>query len=187
MEFNEIEYKYAADNISLNYFKYKCESIYKNDNISYYNIYNNLKYIVSNDYFYNAKDSNINILRYRVDNKSTYQEVTIKKNTGESISNRIEVNIKVDSDKETIDNFFELLGYRYEYSIKKESYIYDFKNCECVYYTVYKNGVSVGNFIEIEAKCDNIKDSYDIINKFEHDLGLDGNIRLNDSLYELCR
>ena len=127
MNFKEIEYKYFANNISLDKFKQTIKDI--NMKIT------GITEVKSTDDYFKSTDTKVNFLRYR--HNDTYQELTLKKKTNSSNNNnRIEINLKTNSDLETVSAFVEMLGYTHSFTIQKDCYIVHFENGEIVHYTV---------------------------------------------------
>jgi len=212
MKFNEIEYKYNASQIDLFDFKKKCEELnseyeYIRSFDSFYkkinSTFDDLCYIQPELQKYNNQNLP-NIVRHRFGNHNN--ELTLKQkvtdlNDKNNTSNRIEINLQLspEIDIETVNAFYQLLGYQFDYKILKKSNIFDFGNAELVYYIVYsveskrptrnstEKYTEIGRYIEIEAKSDNLNESFKIINKYEKLLGFNQEQRLNKSLYELCK
>jgi adenylate cyclase class IV len=212
MKFNEIEYKYNASEIDQFAFNKKCEELggtyeYVRSFDSFYkkinSTFDDLCYIQPELQKYN-KQNLPNIVRHRFGNHNN--ELTLKQgvtppNDKNSTANRIEINLQLSSetDVEMVNAFYQLLGYQFDYKILKKSHIFDFGDCELVYYIVYsveskrvtrasnEKYTEIGRYIEIEAKSDNLNESFKIINKYEKILGFNQDQRLNKSLYELCK
>lgn len=206
MKFNEIEYKYDASEIDQFTFNKKCEELggtyeYIRSFDSFYkkinSTFDDLCYIQPELCKFNNQNLP-NIVRHRFGNHNN--ELTLKQKTNDLNANRIEINLQLSSetDQETVNAFYQLLGYQFDYKILKKSHIFDFGNAELVYYIVYsveskrptrnstEKYTEIGRYIEIEAKSDNLNDSFKIINKYENILGFNQEQRLNKSLYELC-
>lgn len=207
LEFKEIEYKYKANNVDPFLFDYICNNISK---------YSKSTRATSRDVFYVRKEDNNdkntvknsypNIVRYRFNdnnNANETRELTLKKNTetGNCV-NRIEINLKLDNSTtlDTVNNFMNILNYKFHYKIIKDFNIYHYDNCELVYYIVFKeldNGdkIEIGRYIEIEAiNCKSEEEALNEINKYENLLkfylinnSIKLNERINCSLYELCK
>ena len=180
MNFKEIEYKYFANNISLDKFKQTIKDI--NMKIT------GITEVKSTDDYFKSTDTKVNFLRYR--HNDTYQELTLKKKTNSSNNNnRIEINLKTNSDLETVSAFVEMLGYTHSFTIQKDCYIVHFENGEIVHYTVMDANGDVNNFIEIEAHTNfNDTEAFEIINQYEkylEPLGITYKNRLKRSLFEI--
>jgi hypothetical protein len=203
LEFKEIEYKYKANNVDPFLFDYICDRIGK---------YFKSTKATSRDVFYvrkdinNDKNSYPNIVRYRFNdnnNVNETKELTLKKNTESgNCVNRIEINLKLDESTtlDTVNNFMNILNYKFHYKIIKDFTIYHYDNCELVYYIVFKeldngNKIEIGRYIEIEAiNCKSEEEALNAINKYENllksylfDNSVKLNERINCSLYELCK
>lgn len=183
MKFNEIEYKYDASEIDQFAFNKKCgelNSEYVRSFDSFYrkinSTFDDLCYIQPELQKYNNQNLP-NIVRHRFGNHNN--ELTLKQgvtppNDKNSTANRIEINLQLtpETDIETVNAFYKLLGYQFDYKILKKSHIFDFGNAELVYYIVYsveskrptrnstEKYTEIGRYIEIEAKSDNLNESF---------------------------
>jgi hypothetical protein len=124
------------------------------------------------------------------------QELTTKRLIDGSITHRIETNLNVTlTDEDVVRKDLELDGYNYDFSLFKESIIYNFADaCVCFYKVKSKNHKRPRYFVEIEV-YNNIrgldeKKAYRIIKKYETlllGIGVTEQDRLNSSLYEMYR
>lgn len=183
MHFKEIEYKYDADNVSMEKFVELVEGFPSTK-----------KMMVSSydDYFVNQEG---NFIRYRyTDGRG---ELTIKRKLSDKNNNeRIEVNVPTAGDNlKTVAAFVDLLNYKHNFGIYKSCKIYWTGKVVLVYYVVYdKELKELRRFIEIEADEDlpwaSEQEAWDEIAKYEklmEPLGITSKNRLKKSLFEIFR
>jgi adenylate cyclase class IV len=184
MVFKEIEYKYNADDISMESF---VELIEKDPAVK-------KKMMVSSydDYFTNSEG---HFIRYRyTDGRG---ELTIKRKLSDKNNNeRVEVNVQTSGDSlPTITAFVDLLNYKHNFGIFKTCKIYWVDKAVLVYYVVYdKELKELRRFIEIEAdedlQWDTEQLAWDEIAKYEkllEPLGIAPKNRLKKNLFEIFR
>lgn len=147
------------------------------------------KHVISCDDYYLKYPDRQKFIRYRKgDNK---KELTLKFKKDENIV-RKEINLDIAiNDDMTVTEFLVYLGYKKEFSVFKESWIYHFEKheaieipagCEVAYY-VLSDGRA---FIEIEAiNYLTIEEGLKTINWFMNALDLDLTQRTKKSLFEL--
>jgi adenylate cyclase class IV len=144
------------------------------------------------DDFYIHNDGNF--LRHRINNEE--QELTLKRRLDGDLTHRLELNLNVGlTDEEVVAKFADTLGYKYSFTLFKESIIYHFADACLAFYKVKsKSHKKARCFVEIEV-YNNIKGldekkAYRIIKKYEkvlHDIGVTEYDRLNSSLFELYK
>jgi len=181
MKFKELEFKYAADDISMQDFIALVEKM---------KIDKRLMVSSYDDYF---TDKTNNFIRYRYNGNAG--ELTIKRKTTEANNNnRIEVNLPTTGDNfPTVEAFVGLLGYEYNFSIYKTCKIYWSDNVVLVYYIVYDKEMNESRrFIEIEADEDHNwaseEEAHNKIVQYEkmlEPLGITPRNRMKKSLFEL--
>lgn len=125
-------------------------------------------------------------------------ELTTKRNIeiDNSITHRIETNLNLSlTDEEIIRKDLELDGYKYFFTLVKDSVVYTFVDASISFYKVFsKNHKKSRCFIEIEVhnnlvKLDEIK-AWRIIKKYEkllHSIGVEAGGRLSVSLYDIYK
>lgn len=181
--FNELEYKFKADDIKLQDFLALMSTldVTKKKDVSSWD-----------HYLTNSNEDEF--LRYRESNEP---ELTIKRKVNKNNNwDRIEVDLPLDSNRvniATVSKFAELLGYTNRKSIYKTCCIYWMDYINFVYYIVYDvNMIEKGRFIEVEINKDkldkeivlvdtHLKKGLEILSK----LGLTPQNRLKKSLYEI--
>jgi adenylate cyclase class IV len=175
MKFKEIEFKYDAQDVSMNKFVDK-------------------KMLVSSydDYF---TDPQGNFIRYR--HHDTRGELTIKRKLSVNNNNeRIEVNVPTEGNNlKAVAAFVDLLGYQPNFGIYKTCNIFWIDKVVMVYYVVYdKELKEKRRFIEVEANEDLPWESEEAawaeIEKYEGllaPLGVTPKNRLKKSLFEIFR
>lgn len=183
MKFKEIEFKYDAQDMSMNKFVELMET-FKIDK----------KLLVSSydDYFI---DSSGNFIRYR--HHDARGELTIKRKTSTTNNNeRIEVNVPTEGNNlKAVTAFVDLLGYQHNFGIYKTCNIFWIDKVVMVYYVVYdKELKEKRRFVEIEANEDLPWESeahaWAEIEKYEAllaPLGITPKNRLRKSLFEIFR
>lgn len=183
--FNELEFKYKADDISLQDFQKLMNTLavtHKKDVSSW------------DHYFTNTAEDEF--LRYR---ESTEPELTIKRKLNKNNNwERIEVDLPINPKKvnmPTMTKFVSLLGYNNKKSIYKTCFITWLEYINFVYYIVYDADMKEkGRFIEVEFNKDkldstlmdkgieyHLKYGQEVLAK----LGLTPQNRLKKSLFEI--
>jgi hypothetical protein len=137
----ELEYKYAADEISIKKFN---EFANKSSPIAF------LEVGSWDSYFTNSKQEDFIRLR-----EGPAPELTIKKKTsGSNNFSRIEVDLPLKSsveNKRIVSAWVDLLNYKENFKIYKNCFIYFYDDWNIVYYVVYDQELKEkGRFIEIE-------------------------------------
>lgn len=184
MKFKEIEFKYDADNISLEKFLESVKAMKPNRWLT----------VSSYDQFFVKDDTDF--VRYRYTDERG--ELTIKKKTTDKNNfNRIEVNLPTSGDNfEAAKAFCELLGYTHNFGIYKTCKIAFFEKQVLVYYIVYDMELKEKRrFIEIEANEDYAWESdqqaWDHVTNIESELNISLGItpknRLRKSLFEMFK
>jgi adenylate cyclase class IV len=183
MQYKEIEFKFDAQNISVNDFCRNVESLNPTNHI-----------IVSSydDFFVNESG---HFIRYRHNHNT--QELTIKRKVCDHNNNeRVEVNMPlVPQDFATINAFVDLLGYAHNFRIYKTAKIYWVDNVVLCYYIVYDDNMKeLDRFIEIEANehmtFETEAHAWDAIKLYEEKLkplGINYKRRLRKSLFEMYK
>jgi adenylate cyclase class IV len=178
----EIEFKYNANNISIEQF------------ISYFTGKTPHIVVSGTDHFYSNCKKKSTFFRIR-DSHNTL-ELTFKRKLQKNNSDiRIEYNIVSSTDKATLEGFLSELGYIYEFNLYKISYIFEFPHHKAAYYICYDpNMKEIGRFIEIEMREDyrwkNEGEAWNyltLLAKLVKPLGLDKSTKVNKSLYEMYR
>ncbi len=186
----ELELKYSADGISLAKFQTLAEEMN----------YKKLLVVSGNDTYYTApsalKDTGIEFLRYR---HGSTPELTFKIKTNQNNNNsRIEVDLPLSKKvtKFIINKFVEMLGFKENFQIYKECYIYYYDKIDIVYYTVRdkEEGKILTKFIEIEARKDakfsSQEEAWKLVKEMEQNmavLGISPQNRLKRSMWEIFR
>ncbi len=184
MKFKEIEFKYDADDISMEKFIDMVEAMSpkKRMLVSSYD-----------DYFTDDKG---NFIRYRY--HDSRGELTIKRKTTDKNNNeRIEVNVPTGGDNfEATQAFVNLLGYKHNFGIFKTCKIYWVENAVLVYYVVCNKHdlKEARRFIEIEADEEyawaSEEDAWAHVEKYEklfEQIGITSRNRMRKSLYEIFK
>lgn len=138
----EIEFKYSAKDIELKKFVAFCKSFFKTDD---YQI------ICGQDDFYENKDQPDAFCRHRVGDKTN--QLTFKRKLSKNNIVRIEHNINLEPSTSTdlIKRFCEDLGFMYNTSLRKNSFIFSNELFTAVYYICYtEDRNELGRFIELE-------------------------------------
>lgn len=182
-KFSEFETKYEVDPAHLEQFGSLLQ-----ESTRHYEIF---LYDGRDDYYVDKEN---NYIRHRVCEED--QELTIKRVLDSDTTHRIELNLDVGrTDEEVVSKFPSILGYKYNFTIFKNSLVYYFADAAVAFYTVNtKDRKKPKSFVEIEV-YNNIKDldekkAWRIIKKYEKILS---NIRvteaerLNKSLFEMYK
>jgi len=186
----ELELKYFADDISLAKFQTLAEELN----------YKKLLVVGGLDTYYTApdilKDTGIEFLRYR---HGLTPELTFKIKTNQNNNNsRIEVDLPLSKKitKFIINKFVNMLGFKENFEIYKECYIYFYDKIDIVYYTVRdkEEGKVLAKFIEIEARKDakftSEEEAWKLVKEMEQNmnvLGISPQNRLKRSMWEIFR
>lgn len=180
IDYFEIETKYKSDNINLTDFKTLMESLNPEKLIE----------VSSYDHYY-TNESNEFIRFRKRDNKG---ELTIKRklNANNNV-HRVEVNLPTNtSDEKLVNSFCDLLGYKHNFDIFKNCWIYYFDKVDIVFYIVFDTNMKeLNRFIEIEILEDKqltVEESLAILKDYESKLsvlGITSKNRLKKSLFEL--
>jgi adenylate cyclase class IV len=186
MRFSEIETKYNACEISLESFKKACDATNPH----------RIEAVESYDHYF-TKGSQF--IRYR---QGEPPQLTMKNKTTESNNySRTEVNLDIarDVNKETVEKFCSMLGFKPNFSIYKHSFIYWYQYFNTVYYVIYEDESKkkeLGRSIEIEMSetypWNNEKEVWDSLLWVEKQLGGQGLLitpqrRMKRSLFEMYR
>lgn len=148
-EFQELEFKYNADNVKLTDFQMLASSLNPKSQIT----------VSSWDQYFTKNNSEDFFIRYR---ESDTPELTKKRKT-KSTNNweRLEVDLPLDKNKindKIVETFVSLDGYKKNFKIYKSCFIFWFDKTNMVYYTVYdENMKEIGRFIEVEVNKDKIE------------------------------
>lgn len=150
----EIEKKYEASDIDLDAFL-KTASVACDSHVE----------LTSTDHYYTINNPNIEFVRYREDDDpagNSKPDITIK-NFEENQLNRFELSIKINNtNRHNVMHFLNLLGCKFEFSVKKHCHIFFNSEYTVVYYSFYIKNKNI-KIIEIELN----KIDFDIINNFE--------------------
>ena len=183
----EIEFKYDASKVKLKDFIDFCSNKRLLNKIV----------IFGCDDFYENKTQPCTFYRHRTndfENQLTFK----RKHDKDNNTIRTEYNIILDKNANTKDDIKGFLlesGYKFNTTLFKTCFIYQYEFYILVYYICYDESMAeVGRFIEIEAKEDydwssnkEAVDSIAIVEKMCKSLGLSPDKRLKKSLYEMYR
>lgn len=186
MRYKEVEFKYDASSISLESFNTFCLSRKPTK----------IKSTSGYDYFYSNDKEDMSFGRYRTG--PDIHQVTFKKKTAEEdnfIRTEINVDLAPSANELVVNAMFDLLGYKFDFTLFKQCMIYEYEWYTLVYYICYgENMTEMSRFIEIEMKEDfewkSEKQEWNellLIEKTSRDLGIDSKNRLKKSLFELYR
>lgn len=185
--FKELEFKFKADHVKLQ------------DFLKFIEQYNSdiRKDVSSWDYYYTNETNQEEFIRYRESDKP---ELTIKRKVNTNNNwERVEVDLPLDNariNKQTVDAWVALEGYKQNFSIYKTCFIFWIGNINTVYYIVYnENMKEVGRFIEVEVNKEAVpklgtEKAFEELKSFEQSLAALGLIpqnRLKRSLFEMFR
>jgi adenylate cyclase class IV len=182
----EVEFKYRANDISLVDFTAFCKARTPEKII----------HASGFDYFYEDKADPDCFGRHRVG--PSFNQLTFKrKTTGKNNFVRDEDNVTLGADmtREKIQLFCERRGYKFNTSIFKNVFVYEYAQYTLVYYVVYDEELKeLGRFIEIEMSEEYPWESEDHawreLVKLEQEakaLGLSPQRRVRNSLFEMFR
>ena len=167
----EIEYKFWADDLSMEEFHDRVESV----------IGGRVKpfYVVSCDDYYIREDSE-DFVRYRKGGGTT--ELTLKfKRKQNTVRKEINLNVTGNDDMSIVE-FLKLGGYKKAFSVFKEAWIYHTEECDASYYTL-SDGRSV---VEVEAvNPATVKEGVQVIDRWSDILRLEDLKRETRSLFEI--
>lgn len=182
----EIEFKYLATNVKVSEFKDFCE---KRDPKKFV--------IISGfDHFYSKAEDSSSFYRHRVntnENQLTFKRKTTNENNFIREEHNIDLPLNVSEEK--IKSLCAVNGYKYNTSIFKNCFIYNYDYYTLVYYICYDLELNeLSRFIEIEMREDHdwsseqeAFNSMAILEKTCSVLGISSKLRLNKSLYEMFR
>lgn len=148
VNFQELEYKYKADDIKFSAFEALMGTLRVKKRID----------VSSWDYYFSPAHKE-DFIRFR--DSPNVPELTRKVKTvdGNNFS-RVEVDLPLDRNKCSLDvvsKFMEVVGYSENFRIYKNCFIYWLDNVNYVYYTVFdKNLKEVGRFIEVEVNKERV-------------------------------
>lgn len=184
IKFKEFESKYDAKEITLADFKAFINKWFK--------VQKQLLVSSYDDYFVNDSGDYI---RYR--HRDGHGEMTIKRKLTERNNNkRIEVNLPTSGNNlEAVTQFAELLGYKHNFCIYKNSLVYWVDNMVICYYVVCdEDWKEKRRFVEIEADEDFAWESeakawmaVEDCEKVFEELGITAKNRLKKSLFEMFK
>lgn len=182
----EIEFKYDAKNIFLPIFLNKCKKILKT----------NFQCFQGTDRFYGSEKDKRSLLRHRVG--SDMNQLTFKKKLIDA-NNYVRIEHNIDLPKNVtitqIHKFCNDLGYKYNFMLNKNVFLFKGKNFIIVYYICYdEDNRAVGRFIEIEldetidwgTQKNALKELRKLEKKFML-LGIGPRSRVKPSLWELYK
>ena len=181
-KFSEFETKYEVEEVHLEQFGTILQESSRHYEVNHYDGRDDY-YTINNDF-----------IRHRLDNEE--QELTIKKKLDQDSTHRLELNLNVGlTDEEVVVKFINTLGYRYSFTVFKESVVYNFADAAISFYKVISEKHKKARcFVEIEVYnningLDEIK-AWRIIRKYEkmlHDIKVTKEDRIQQSLFELYR
>lgn len=182
----EIEYKYKADDVTLDEFTAFCKSR------------GEYTFITASgyDYFYAHTKDPTSFARHRVGpsfNQLTFKRKTTDRNNYVRTEHNIDLGLNVRP--EQTQALCEEFGYKYNTSIFKNVFIYEFLGHTLVYYVVYDQKLKeLGRFIEIEMAEDwawsSVEAAVGSLQQIEKEasvLGLCPQKRLRNSLFEMFK
>lgn len=186
-KFKEIEFKYSADDISLEDF------IKANDALerSYQRID-----VSSWDCYYTKGDKTDRFIRHRMGDTP---ELTFKLKITKNIWEREEVDISLKNcnQEKEINRFCEFIGYEKNFKIYKSCFIFVYENFNSVYYTVYDTNMKeIGRFMELEFDKSKVEEytedgAFEFLKQKEKELfeksGITHRNRLQKSLFDMFK
>lgn len=186
MKYREIEFKYRADDITLKDFTEFCKARGESAFIT----------ASGYDYFYDHAKDHTCFARHRVGpafNQLTFKRKTTDKNNFVRTEHNIDLAMSVRP--EQTQALCAEFGYRYNTSIFKNVFLYQFNTHTLVYYVCYDEKLKeLGRFIEIEMSEDYDWLSEDHamgelleLERAAYPLGLSAQKRLRNSLFEMFK
>jgi len=182
----EIEFKYRADDISLSKFGDFCAG------------FNPTKHVLAAgyDYFYEKAGDADSFCRLRVGPDAN--QLTFKRKTNDAnnfIRTEHNIDLKPNMTKDQIEALVLEFGYKYNTSLYKSCFIYEYDSYIFVYYIVYDADMKeLGRFIEVEMdehyNWADEADAYNyllVLEKLLKPLGISPANRVKRSLFELFR
>jgi adenylate cyclase class IV len=146
VDFEELEYKYRADDVKLSSFQELMAGIKPVKRLE----------VSSWDHYYTNKDPG-SFIRFR-DSAATPELTQKRKTVSGNNWNRVEVDLPLDKtkiDEKTVSAFVTLLGYEKNFKIFKSCFIYWTPYVNYVYYIVYDQDMTEkGRFMEVEVNKD---------------------------------
>lgn len=183
MKFIEMEFKYRADDITLDQFSEYCESA------------GTYKHITASgwDYFYDSTRTE-GFARHRVG--SDFNQLTYKRKTTDAnnyVRQEDNLDLSPGVSVSQVSSFLHKFGYKHNTAIFKNCFIYKYDTYTLVYYCIYDTNLKqVGKFIEIEMSEDYPWSSEEQaweqliqVEKACKAIGLSPQCRMRKSLYEL--
>lgn len=186
MKHLEVEFKYLADNIRLNDFHTFCKS--KNANL--------YRATYGFDHFYADPKDDSRFFRIREDDRG--KELTFKKKLTEGnnfVRQELNVGVTKSTDEAVLHELLAAIGYKYNTTLNKQSFIYIYDWYVLAYYICYDANMNeLGRFLEVEAREDITWESKehaiqcitDIENEMKQ-IGLSASNRTKKSLFERYR
>ncbi len=186
MKHLEIEFKYDASEVSLDAFKAFCDKRGPSTNTCISGI----------DHFYSTPTDGERFLRHRMGSETNQLTMKIKKSVDNSFI-RTEHNINLDKPVsfEQVGALCNDLGYTYNTSLFKTSFVYFYEWYILAYYVCYDSGMKeTGRFIEIEMSeihpWTSESEAWNellILERICKPLGLSSKKRITASLFEMYR
>lgn len=192
IKIHELEFKYKADGVELANFQAfaEAEGPKKVLNVgsfdTYYSPENKEKF----------SDKGLEFVRFR---QGSAPELTIKIKLNENNNNsRIEVDLPLSKKvtKYIVEKFLNLFGFKENFEVFKECYIYFYEKIDIVYYIVRteEGGKELARFIEVEArkdaKFDSPEEAWELVKAMEQKLsvfGISPANRMKRSMWEIFR
>lgn len=190
IKIQELEFKYKADAVMLGKFQaFADEETPKK-----------FVFVGSFDTYYSGpdffKEKGLEFVRFR---QGTSPELTIKIKMNETNNNsRIEIDLPLSRKvtKFIVEKWLSWFGFKENFEIYKECYIYFYEKIDIVYYIVRdkEEGKILGKFIEIEARKDakfeSEEEAWNLVKEMEQKMsifGISAANRMKRSMWEIFR
>lgn len=186
MKFKEVEFKYSADNISLEKFHEFCRGRKPKNYIL----------AAGPDYFYQNNKQPDSFCRFR--DGRDYKQVTFKRKTSNSnnfIRTEHNINVSESTTEDMVRALVSEFDYAYNTTVFKTCFIYIYDYYTLVYYVcANEEAQEVGRFVEIEmdegypwVSEQEAWDGLITMEKLCKGLGISPQARVKKSLYEIFR
>lgn len=186
MKYKEIEYKYRADEMSLTLFETFCRAYDAHDLIQ----------ASGYDHFYQSRTSATSFCRHRVG--GDINQLTFKRKLSDSnnyIRTEHNLDLKFSSPVDQVAALVAEFGYKHNFSMFKNCFIYKFDKHIFVYYICYDTDMKeLGRFFEIEMVEDGPwqteEEAQSALNAVERScalMGITPQSRIKRSLFEMFK
>lgn len=137
----ELEFKYRADNVSIQHFTSFCESLNPSNNLT----------ASGYDYFYEDPKKVGDFLRHRIG--PDFNQLTLKRKLSDNnvLRNEYNIMLALNTAASQIEAVAKSFGFTFNRRIYKNVFVYDYDKYDVCFYVCYDDDLKeLGRFIEIE-------------------------------------